>query len=113
MTSNTTTPTDPYEEIAAAVAANIITRLPDTARLIGDMHPLSCDPENTGEPAECAVCGTITCASYLSVLVDSKNMPDAGGPIYVEACDHCIDRVSWCLRTAGIGVDEDYDDDEN
>lgn len=113
MTSNTTTPTDPYEEIAAAVAANIITRLPDTARLIGDMHPLSCDPENMGEPDECDVCQDITCASRMSVLVDSENMPGSGGPIYVEACDDCIGRVCEKLADAGIGVDEDYDDDEN
>lgn len=113
MTSNTTNPTGPTDEMVAAVAADIIGRLPDTARLIGDMHPLSSDPENSGEPTECEVCQDITCPSWMSVLVDSENMPGSGGPTYVEACDDCIGRVCGKLADAGIGVDEDYDDDED
>lgn len=115
MTSNVTTtgPTGPTDEMVAAVAADIIDRLPASARLISDMHPLSSDPENSGEPTECEVCQDITCPSWMSALVDSENMPDAGGPTYVEACDDCVGRVCGKLADAGIGVDEAYDDDED
>ena len=94
-------PTSPY----GAVAMSIIGRLPDTARLITDMHPLASDPENMGEPLQCDVCGITKCASRMAVLVDSENMPDAGGPTYVEACEHCIDQVCEKLADAGVGVD--------
>ncbi|WP_145941604.1 hypothetical protein [Corynebacterium glyciniphilum] len=96
---------DDHDVFTPPVVTTIIDRLPDTAFLITDMHPLSGDPENGAEPVQCGICDHVATPDMMAVLVDDNHMPDSGGPTYAEACNDCIDWLCGKLADAGIGVD--------
>lgn len=115
-----TDPTDQYDEVIASrtaqlpdtarrtchdeMAASIIARLHNKARLIIDWTPYGEDPERLCGIRQCGDCQRVTTLDFMVKLADETD-----GHIYAEVCTDCSVPLVNRLRSTGVSVDEDHD----